>query len=146
VQPDITSDAGIEHNEQNPVFMSNRAFYPSVKTLHQNKEKNMTRDQAIELARVHAKAQPQSYYSEPFQPHAWVIEAILAAAEEGRVITAALDFKPDEHHAIADMANVGYSLMQSIKAHRPDYCWNESPAEIVGDLCDEIGERRQTFQ
>lgn len=39
----------------------------------------MTREQAIELARAHAKAQPQSYYSEPFQPHEWVIAAILAA-------------------------------------------------------------------
>lgn len=40
----------------------------------------MTREQAIELARIHAKAQPQGYYTEPFQPHEWVISAILAAA------------------------------------------------------------------
>jgi hypothetical protein len=53
-----------------------------------------------------------------------------------------LDFEPDEHHTLADMANVGYSLMQAIKAHRPDYAWNESPAEIVGDLCNELDEQR----
>lgn len=47
-----------------------------------SKESKMTRDQAIELARTHAKAQPQGYYSEPFQPHEWVISAILAAANE----------------------------------------------------------------
>jgi len=51
-----------------------------------------------------------------------------------------LDFTPDEHHTVADMANVGYSLMQAIKVHRPNYCWNESPAEIVGDLSEELDE------
>lgn len=39
----------------------------------------MSREQAIELARKHAKAKPQSYYAEPFQPHEWVIDAICAA-------------------------------------------------------------------
>jgi hypothetical protein len=38
---------------------------------------SMTREQAIEIARHCAKAKPQSYYSEPFQPHEWVIDAIL---------------------------------------------------------------------
>lgn len=51
-----------------------------------------------------------------------------------------LDFEPDEQHAVPDMANVGYSLLQAIKLHRPGYCWNESPAEIVGDLCNELEE------
>lgn len=40
----------------------------------------MTREQAIEIAQRCAKAKPPSYYSEPFQPHEWVIDAILAAA------------------------------------------------------------------
>ena len=39
----------------------------------------MTRDQAIEIAQEAAKLLPESYYSEPFQPHEWVIEAILMA-------------------------------------------------------------------
>ena len=40
----------------------------------------MNREQAIEIARKHAKANPQSYYAEPFQPHEWVISAILEAS------------------------------------------------------------------
>jgi hypothetical protein len=42
-----------------------------------NERNSMTREQAIEIARHCAKAKPQSYYSEPFQPHEWVIDAIL---------------------------------------------------------------------
>lgn len=64
------------------------------------------------------------------------IRALLASqpseAREG------LDFVPNAQHAVADMANIGYSLMQAIKTHRPGYAWNDSPAEIVGDLVDEI--------
>jgi hypothetical protein len=44
---------------------------------------DMTREQAIELARRFAKAKPQSYYSEPFMPHEWVIDAIVAAYLKG---------------------------------------------------------------
>jgi hypothetical protein len=42
---------------------------------------SMTRNQAIEIARSCAKDKPQSYYAEPFQPHEWVIDAILLAAQ-----------------------------------------------------------------
>jgi hypothetical protein len=42
----------------------------------------MTRDEAIEIARRHAKAKPESYYSEPFQPHEWVVDSIVAASAE----------------------------------------------------------------
>lgn len=37
------------------------------------------RARAIEIARKHAKAKPQSYYAEPFQPHEWVIDALVEA-------------------------------------------------------------------
>jgi hypothetical protein len=40
----------------------------------------MTREKAIEIARRCVKIKPQSYYHEPFQPHEWVIDAIVAAA------------------------------------------------------------------
>jgi hypothetical protein len=40
----------------------------------------MNREQAIEIARECAKAKPQSYYAEPFEPHEWVIDAIMRAA------------------------------------------------------------------
>ena len=64
----------------------------------------------------------------------------LAAIESG------LDFAPDEKHEIADMANCGYSLMQAIKAHRPGYAWGNTPAEIVGDLCNQITELEGTHR
>jgi hypothetical protein len=51
-----------------------------------------------------------------------------------------LDFTPDAHYQVADMANVGYELMQAIKVMRPDYCWNDTPAEIVSDLINELDE------
>jgi hypothetical protein len=40
----------------------------------------MTRDEAIEIARAAAKAKPQSYYAEPFEPHEWVIDAIMSGS------------------------------------------------------------------
>lgn len=42
----------------------------------------MTREQAIEIARAAAKARRPSYYAEPFEPHAWVVDAILAGGAE----------------------------------------------------------------
>ena len=41
----------------------------------------MKRDQAIELARQCARNKPESYFSEPFQPHEWVVDAILQASD-----------------------------------------------------------------
>ena len=40
----------------------------------------MTRAEAIDVARAAARAKPQSYYAEPFEPHEWVVDAILAAS------------------------------------------------------------------
>jgi hypothetical protein len=40
----------------------------------------ITRVRAVEIARRCAKAKPQSYYAEPFQPHEWVLDAIMEAA------------------------------------------------------------------
>jgi hypothetical protein len=37
----------------------------------------MTREEAIALAQLHAREKPESYYSEPFQPHEWVIAALI---------------------------------------------------------------------
>lgn len=52
-------------------------------------------------------------------------------------IDAALDFEPDEQHTVADMANIGYALMQALPA---GYAYNDSPAEIVADLQNEIAD------
>lgn len=78
------------------------------------------------------------------------IAAAVAALSAGPAapvapdVTDDLDFEPDEHHTIADMANVGYSLMQAIKSNCPDYCWGESPAEIVVDLINQRDEAAGT--
>lgn len=40
----------------------------------------MTREQATEIARKCASEKPESYYAEPFEPHEWVIDAIIYAA------------------------------------------------------------------
>jgi len=42
----------------------------------------MNRERLIEIARASAKAKPQSYYAEPFEPHEWVIDAMLGAMKE----------------------------------------------------------------
>jgi hypothetical protein len=55
-------------------------------------------------------------------------------------LTDNLDFEPDKHHQIADMANVGYALMQRLKASHPHYSWSTCPTEIVDDLSNEIDE------
>lgn len=43
----------------------------------------MNSDDAIALARKHAKAKPESYYAEPFVPHEWVMDAIRDAWGRG---------------------------------------------------------------
>jgi len=39
----------------------------------------MTRDQAIEIRARVREAKPQSYYAEPFEPHEWVVDAMIRA-------------------------------------------------------------------
>lgn len=51
-----------------------------------------------------------------------------------------LDFEPTEHESISDMANVGHSLMEYIRLMKPDYHWNNSPAEIVSDLINDLAD------
>lgn len=53
----------------------------------------MTREEAIEIARYCAKAKPQSYYSEPFQPHEWVIDAIMMAQGKRGITEPATDIE-----------------------------------------------------
>jgi len=40
----------------------------------------IARDQAISIAVACAKANPPSYFSVPFTPHDWVVDAIMLAA------------------------------------------------------------------
>ncbi|WP_239687113.1 Lar family restriction alleviation protein, partial [Burkholderia cenocepacia] len=53
-----------------------------------------------------------------------------------------LDFEPSARHAVADMANIGYALLEQIDRMMPGYHWNESPVEIVSDLINERDEAR----
>lgn len=47
----------------------------------------MTREQAILIARECASAQPESYYNGPnFEPHEWVITAIMTAGARYNVV------------------------------------------------------------
>lgn len=57
-----------------------------------------------------------------------------------------LAFTPDENHQVADMANVGHQLLQEIAAYRPDYRPLNSPAEIVGDLVENIANLQATIE
>ncbi|WQZ00945.1 hypothetical protein [Stenotrophomonas phage StenR_269] len=43
----------------------------------------MSRDLALAIAKQYAKEHSPSYYSEPFTPHEWVVEAIEYALEMG---------------------------------------------------------------
>lgn len=96
---------------------------------------------ALEMARDAMKANGLTERELPR-----VFELINAALLAAPAAAEALDFEPDAQHTVADMANVGYALMQAIKRHRPDYAWNESPAEIVGDLMDEIEQAAHSRQ
>ncbi|WP_420213537.1 hypothetical protein ACN8ZM_40740 (plasmid) [Burkholderia aenigmatica] len=53
-----------------------------------------------------------------------------------------LDFEPDAQHTVADMANIGYALLEQIARMAPGYRWNDSPVEIVSDLINERDEAR----
>lgn len=47
--------------------------------------KPLTHEQAVEIARAAAKANRPSYYAEPFEPHGWVVDAVLAAGNRNAV-------------------------------------------------------------
>lgn len=53
-----------------------------------------------------------------------------------------LDFEPDARHTVADMANIGYALLEQIDRMAPGYHWNDSPIEIVSDLISERDDAR----
>lgn len=56
----------------------------------------MTRFEAIEIARAAAKAGRPSYYAEPFEPHPWVVDAIMAASDLERAAIEPLRRDRDE--------------------------------------------------
>ncbi|WP_420213463.1 Lar family restriction alleviation protein (plasmid) [Burkholderia aenigmatica] len=58
------------------------------------------------------------------------------------LIDSDLNFEPDAQHAVADMANIGYALLQRIAQMAPGYSWGDCPTEIVSDLINERDEAR----
>jgi hypothetical protein len=90
---------------------------------------NITREQAIEIAKRCAKAKPNhSYITDPFMPHEWVIDAIMQATTvpEGFAIV------PKSMQIDADtVEQVGYSLHS---------CGDYSGAVVwVGDIENDDG-------
>lgn len=52
--------------------------------------------------------------------------------------TATLSFLPNGPHQVAAMANLGAELLQEIQAYRPQFLFKSSPAEILGELIEEM--------
>ncbi len=81
-------------------------------------------EEAQQIARKHAKAEPESYYSEPFEPHLWVINAIIEAsatwydrAVEERIRRVAADRAASE--ATANIAQRGETLCRVDTCEKP---------------------------
>ncbi|KVU67826.1 hypothetical protein WK72_16375 [Burkholderia ubonensis] len=51
-----------------------------------------------------------------------------------------LEFEPSEQRSIADLANIGGTLLERIAAMLPGYSWIDSPAEVISDLINERDE------
>ncbi len=41
---------------------------------------SMSRERAVAIARTCAAGKPEKYYAEPFEPHEWVVDAVISAA------------------------------------------------------------------
>ncbi len=65
----------------------------------------MDRVRAIEIAREAAKRHQPSYYAEPFEPHAWVVDAIIEAAQLPDACISLVDYIADR---VIDDADFGY--------------------------------------
>src|SRR5882724_7704930 len=104
----------------------------------------MTRDQAIEIARECAKAKPQSYYAEPFEPHEWVVDAMIRAGNTMQTITTERDRLQRENDFLR--ALVGNSdkacVYCGLGAESQGQCVLGFPGCSRGDdqmLCREVG-------
>lgn len=64
--------------------MSERNWFNYDEPPDDREEQIMSEQQSLkELACECAKAKPQSYYAEPFEPHPWVMDAVNAAYLRG---------------------------------------------------------------
>lgn len=62
-----------------PVAEFERALATLVSCAKMDARPPITREDAVEIAVRHAKAQAPSYYAEPFEPHEWVVRAVMEA-------------------------------------------------------------------
>lgn len=65
---------------------------------------------------------------------------IIDALPSTNLVYSDLDFQPDSQFSIADMANIGHSLLLNISLNCPGYSWAERPSEIVTDLLNRIAD------
>jgi hypothetical protein len=76
----------------------------------------MQREEAIAIAQAAAKANPPSYYSDPFEPHAWVVDAVLAAGESAMIVAIdpeSVEYEEAESNAKDAIENFGYAFSAS---------------------------------
>lgn len=66
--------------------------------------KAMTRDRATEIAVLAAKANRPSYYREPFEPHSWVIDAVVLTSKLESVPAAQATYELERTRAARDEA------------------------------------------
>ncbi|WP_186167332.1 hypothetical protein [Burkholderia gladioli] len=101
-------------------------------------------DEQPEVCRhaTHWMPRPSLRHAAPATANERAANPIKTTERDHSFIDNDLDFEPDAQHAVADMANIGYALMQTIERMAPGYCWNESPTEIVSDLINERDEAR----
>lgn len=124
------------------LLAENQRLRESFDLLMHDKVTTIERAEAAEasVSRLMVEVQAVSNKYDAMEDRAEAAEtAAQAARARLTAIDDALDFEPDDRHTIADMANVGKSLMEHLPKH---YFYNCSPAEIVTDLTNERDEAR----
>lgn len=82
----------------------------------------------VEVARIYVDGKPVPLLTND----------LGAVVNEYSDIINGLDFEPDAQHTIADMANCGRSMMSMIAAVCGKATWSNSPAEVIGDLAQQV--------
>lgn len=72
---------------------------------------------ALDLARRHAKALPESYYVEPFTPHEWVIAAVLEASRADGCASALQQSEHERAGTAQRVQELEAALQTEIDAH-----------------------------
>lgn len=108
----------------------------------------LTREDAISLAVACARAKPESYYLVPFQPHEWVIDAIMEASKANRAEVERLNAALSKISAIRDSI-VGaqrvdwsehiYPLVAELDAAGFEGAGFEIARENLGTLIEQVG-------